>query len=478
ITFTDSLNGWIVGGSYYSVILRTTDGGESWKEIDSAKNLGQLYRIRFSDKNNALIMGQFGSLHRTTDAGNSWNQLRDENIFIRSVSFADENAGWAVGDSGLILNTTDGGNNWVKQYYDRDRLLYSVHAIDKNNAWATGGMLHRVGEPDVPPKPQVLYTTDGGKHWLEKEGDYLSGGFYFITFHNDSLGWLAGKVLLKTTNKGQTWEKIPIDFKSPLNRMQFINDSTGWLSYSSDENMILKTTDGGKTWNEQLVDSAFSVRSFFFVNEKVGYAVGTLQWKEAIIKTTNGGKSWFQINKPLIGGYESIYFKNETDGWIGGFDLKIRKSVIIKTTDGGDTWLDQNCPFNGEVTNFCFLNSSTAWAVGNGIAKTTNGGDIVSVERDNNEHNTAIPSNMDLMQNYPNPFNPSTMIQYKISKAGFVSLKVYDLLGRQITTLVDQYQKEGEYKVRWSAENLPSGIYIYEIRTNNFTKSGKMLLLK
>ncbi|MGE5412105.1 MAG: T9SS type A sorting domain-containing protein, partial [Clostridiales bacterium] len=214
------------------------------------------------------------------------------------------------------------------------------------------------------------------------------------------------------------------------------------------------------------------------VNEEVGYAVGQLQWKEAIIKTTNGGESWFSISKPLIGGYEAIYFQNETDGWIGGFDQLLGKSVIIKTTDGGNTWYDQNCPLNAEVTNFYFLNSSTAWAVGDGIAKTSNGGGPVSVEENNNGNNEVIPSSMGLLQNYPNPFNPSTVIQYRISKSGPVSLKIYDLLGRLVTTLVHQYQPEGEYTVRWSADTLPSGIYFYQLRSGSHSETKKMLLLR
>ncbi|HEX2869008.1 MAG TPA: YCF48-related protein [Ignavibacteriales bacterium] len=483
LSFKDSLTGWIVGGngtindSWGGHILKTTDGGENWTEINPDTSYGQLLRVRFFDKNNGFIMGQSGLLFKTTDAGQSWNPLRKEAITIRSVSFADENIGWAVGDSGLIMNTTDGGSTWVKQYYDRDRRFYSVHAIDKNNAWVAGGMLYRAGEPDPAPKPPVLYTTDGGQHWLSKEGDFLSGAFFYVTFQNDSLGWLSGKVLLKTTDKGQTWKKIPFDFKSVLNKVQFINDSTGWLSYSTG-NTLLKTRDKGVTWKEQVVDSNFTVRSFFFVNEEVGYSVGQLNWKEAIIKTTDGGKSWFPTNKPLIGGYSTIYFLNEKTGWLGGFDIPDQKSVIIKTTDGGNTWFDQNCPLNDEVINFCFLNGSTAWALGNGIVKTTNGGGVVSVEEPNVRNNKVIPSHMDLMQNYPNPFNPATTIRYSVTNKSHVKLMVYDMLGREIITLVNKEQNAGEYNVRFDASSLPSGMYIYSMQAGEFRASKKLLLIK
>ncbi|MGE5353700.1 MAG: T9SS type A sorting domain-containing protein, partial [Acidobacteriota bacterium] len=83
-----------------------------------------------------------------------------------------------------------------------------------------------------------------------------------------------------------------------------------------------------------------------------------------------------------------------------------------------------------------------------------------------------------LSQNYPNPFNPSTVINYQIPKASKVMLKIYDMLGKEVTTLVNEYKEQGRYSVEFNASNLPSGTYIYEIRANNFVKSGKMMLLK
>ncbi|MCU7490431.1 MAG: T9SS type A sorting domain-containing protein [Ignavibacteria bacterium] len=83
-----------------------------------------------------------------------------------------------------------------------------------------------------------------------------------------------------------------------------------------------------------------------------------------------------------------------------------------------------------------------------------------------------------LSQNYPNPFNPTTVINYQIPKASKVLLKIYDLLGKEVKTLVNEYKEMGRYSVELNASNLPSGTYIYELRANDFVKSGKMILLK
>ena len=88
------------------------------------------------------------------------------------------------------------------------------------------------------------------------------------------------------------------------------------------------------------------------------------------------------------------------------------------------------------------------------------------------------PNNYSLSQNYPNPFNPSTTINYSITKAGKVVLKIYDLLGKEVNTLVDENKQSGSYSVIFNAHNMTSGIYVYELRTDGFVSRNKMILLK
>ena len=88
------------------------------------------------------------------------------------------------------------------------------------------------------------------------------------------------------------------------------------------------------------------------------------------------------------------------------------------------------------------------------------------------------PTEFMLFQNYPNPFNPSTTINYSIPKLSFVTLKVYDVLGNEITTLIDEEKPAGTYKVKFDGTNLPSGVYFYRFQAGNFVETMKMVLLK
>jgi len=83
-----------------------------------------------------------------------------------------------------------------------------------------------------------------------------------------------------------------------------------------------------------------------------------------------------------------------------------------------------------------------------------------------------------LSNNFPNPFNPSTKIEFRIADYGFVSLKVYDVLGNEIATLVNEEKPVGSYEVEFNASNLPSGVYFYTLRSNNFMATKKLALLK
>jgi hypothetical protein len=97
-----------------------------------------------------------------------------------------------------------------------------------------------------------------------------------------------------------------------------------------------------------------------------------------------------------------------------------------------------------------------------------------------------MPSEFKLLQNYPNPFNPSTNINYQLPADKYVSLKVFDILGREVATLVNEFKKTGSYSVEWNGNNLPSGVYFYRLvassneplQTKSYTETKKMILMK
>jgi hypothetical protein len=89
-----------------------------------------------------------------------------------------------------------------------------------------------------------------------------------------------------------------------------------------------------------------------------------------------------------------------------------------------------------------------------------------------------IPKSFLLMQNYPNPFNPATSIKFLIPISGFITIKIYDILGKEITSLLSENLQPGTYEVNWNASDYPSGIYFYKLTSGSYIGTKKMVLLK
>jgi Secretion system C-terminal sorting domain len=89
-----------------------------------------------------------------------------------------------------------------------------------------------------------------------------------------------------------------------------------------------------------------------------------------------------------------------------------------------------------------------------------------------------LPARFELLQNYPNPFNPATVISYQLPSTAFVSLTIFDMLGRELATLVHGVEEPGEHVIRWDAAGLASGVYFYRLQAGSFVETRKMMVLR
>jgi photosystem II stability/assembly factor-like uncharacterized protein len=483
VFFTDTITGWVATWEGY--ILKTTDGGTNWTAINSnpITNNG-LLKVRFYDQNYGWFIGGAGTIYRTTDAGNNWIDQRQKEYKFNSIYFINESIGWAVGDSAIILYTTDGGDNWQRQNYQDSIQLLSIYAINSQDVFAVGAFI--TGLSIFDRIGVIFKTTNSGETWAKQRIDSVYE-FNSIAFINDSTGWMSGTsgILLKTTNKGNTWVKIVLDtsiskYKSALGKIQFVNQSIGWigLSYLMGEQVygsILKTTDGGNSWNVQNIPS-LSSPSFYFVNEQSGWMIGDSIGISKTYKTTNGGANWTLSGSTYPDYSTNIFFNNEYIGWIAEYSYVNQKSSITRTTDGGNTWVSQNIPSSG-LTDLLFLNENTGWATGQeGIFKTINGG--VSGIKNICGYSPSIPKEIELYQNFPNPFNPSTIIEYRLTSRQQIKLQIFNILGQEISSLVNELQNEGSYKINWNPGKISSGVYFYRLTTPSQGIVKKMLFIR
>jgi len=370
----------------------------------------------------------------------------------------------------------------------------------------------------------LLKTTNAGYNWVVNKNGRMSSltivdsmYFYGIGYNNQ-----YGK-LYKTTNGGITWDSSLSSFGYSFWKSYFLNRDTGLISSSdSFSNQIWITMDGGQT--KQLVASfgGASQGLFHFLKEKVNgeyYGWYFYTNNNSLFVTTNSGLNW--VSKPPIpDNVKSVFFINKDSGWVSAYNSS---SYVFHTTDGGNTWTNYTMPSTssnydilfvtpqkgwigcdlsnkiyattngGEVwgtqyisgfgsTALSFVDSVTGWAQTsyNTIGHTTNGGgSITSINRQNE-----LTTNYSLQQNYPNPFNSKTIIKYSISNNSKVTLKVYDISGKEISTLVNRNQQKGVYNIIFDASNYSSGVYFYKLelidekQNKVFIETKRMIYLK
>ena len=248
------------------------------------------------------------------------------------------------------------------------------------------------------------------------------------------------------------------------------------LSNVFDVGSISKTTNGGTMWIFQC-KRAQLMYGVDFIDSLKGYAVGTNRafGTGYIYKTKNSGINW-EVNPYYNEGpFWCIAFLDSLIGWIGG----TRK--ILRTTDGGETWEMQIDGLESDLKQMIILKKDkVAYVLGddwNGKTHTFLRADLSDLT-DVKENVNNISTDYLLFNNYPNPFNPTTTIHYAVKEKGLVSLAVYDILGREVASLVNESKDEGSYSINFNANELPSGVYIYSLRVNDFVQNKKMTLLK
>ena len=159
-------------------------------------------------------------------------------------------------------------------------------------------------------------------------------------------------------------------------------------------------------------------------------------------------------------------------GWVVGFG-----GTILKTSNGGEQWNAVSSGTSKKLSSVFFIDSSTGWVVGDGgtILKTS---DAMTVVEENQSLNNSIPKQFELYQNYPNPFNPTTVIQFSLLERSEVSLKIYNLQGKEIISLLNEVRNAGTHNVVFDAIGLPTGIYFYRLHTGEFSIAKTFIVVK
>jgi photosystem II stability/assembly factor-like uncharacterized protein len=488
--FVIGTDGWINGELYY-VFYQSSNGGNSWtgKEFDH-----QISDIYFESPTSGWVCS--GKIFHTTNRGINWDstniyaqqfEFKGANSWaagVNTISYSndrwqtttpqikgvfsgflwdgcakDTNTVFACGSNKTIIGSTDGGKVWNNYYSSDDNLYLNGITIKDDEIWAVG------------QQGMVVYSTDNGINWSEKyiDGNWLSD----IAFLSNGVGYIAGSYngtgsIFTSLNNGDDWSLIEsFPNISSIDKIKFSRDKLGWaIGYPE---TILRSTTGGISW-DVVVDTVFGVSNIAVFGDSVW-----VTHSNKVLRSIDAGNTWesfkvFDYNSIIFSGCD-IDFINSKIGYVSAYD-----SRVFKTIDGGETWEPENYPKG--LSNFAmdFVNEEVGWVFGYPGIVLKRDPNFVSVDEpvyQGNDLNT-----FSLIQNYPNPFNPNTTITYSIPIAGKVSLKIFDVLGNEIATLVNEEKTTGNYTVNFDASNLTSGVYFYRIQAGDYVETKKMIYLK
>lgn len=525
--FNDVNTGYAVGfDNLYGVVLKTTNAGLNWSVTNTSP---VLHSVFFTSYNTGYAVGPQHSIYKTINAGNSWSWVPLNlglQYNLNSICFTNTDVGYAVGYNGEIIKTTNAGGNWTQINLGITDVLLDIQFVNESTGYIAGN------------NGRLLKTTNSGNTWLELTSG-TSNRLSSINFINANTGYVSGTsgTLLKTTNSGVSWTSQNTGSNNNLSSV--CNDGSGNVYVAGESGNILKLpsqlftisgtirfadnnqpVNSGKvkavkydegTHQPIIIDSAqilpngeytlinipqdsLDIMAFDDDEEYSGfvptYYPSAVSWQSAVTLYASSSLTGININvfrnSPLtdnkfISGNVSNSFSSDNTGLKWAI-VYAKSGSLFKgysvTDASGNFSVDKLSPgnyelivdcigYNGEIRNIAVGN------IGTGNVNFTLQG-VIGIS----PPETPLPLDFSLAQNYPNPFNPVTAIRFFVPRHALLKLTVYDVLGKEIETLVNGQKDPGTYEVNWNASAYSSGIFFYELISEGYRETKKMVLIK
>lgn len=492
-------------GIYYS-----PNNGQGWIFYGNPVNYPSSFAFNGSD---IYVCGSVNGIYRTTNNGTAWTKLSNgisSTSQIKKISFIGNNL--VVGESTV---SEDSKGLYYSANFGADWTLINW-ALPKFfvNAIGIAG-----SDISIASCAGMYRSTDNGVNWVKRtiHTSHEWADFTALSFRNSTTGFagdINGYVYTSTNGGVDWWNPLP-----PNGAAVQIADGASVTSFAYISTYLFAATkpfksgvaggvyfssDNGANWIRRstglptLADTNTNVTSLTVLGTNLFASTG-----HGVYKSADNGVSWTQAG---------LMWRNVTSLAVKGTELFAGTSQgVFRSNDNGNNWshslqdkwitaiavIDTNV-FAGTLAQgvYWMFNPDSSWknrglsgtnitgfAANNGyLFAATNGNSVwksqinLLTPVDDIKYN--LPEEFHLSQNYPNPFNPSTNIQYVISSMQFVSLKVYDILGKEIAVLVNEEKSAGKYEVEFNATGLTTGIYFYRIQAGNFTETRKMIYLR
>ncbi|HEY5124163.1 MAG TPA: T9SS type A sorting domain-containing protein [Ignavibacteria bacterium] len=504
ISVVDANIVFIAGGKddNHPIIYKSIDGGITYTEVSTTGINKLIWSIYAADENTIFVatslkngsVEDHANVYKTTNCGLSWNLVLSSETnksFINGIVFSKSNplVGIVQFDPDRessskfykVYKTTDGGDTWN---------LIEVQLSASNPSFGqyfspfiTDENFFGFGLNKSPMR--IVLTKDGGSTWeYQNITTGSQDGVSSIAFNNDHQNGIAvcekmhGKTISRTTNGGLTWSSVLMDatINDAFGIIKYIpNTSAAYLIMTTvSKTQSFKTTDNGITWTElEFSNPSNAIKMYSYDYNFTGYYSGQKIFLDDITMTAPSatGSVFGTSESPMPVTLQSFQYsvsgRNVNLRWVTNLEENNSGFEIQRSVQNENNW--EKVGFvkgNGTKitpTNYTYTDSKLNAGKYQYRLKQIDYNGNYEYFTLSGFVNIANAAKHDLSQNYPNPFNPTTNIDYQISQDSKVMLKVYDISGREVMTLVNTQQKAGYYSVQFNATNLSSGNYFYKL---------------
>ncbi|MBI5216324.1 MAG: T9SS type A sorting domain-containing protein [Ignavibacteriae bacterium] len=534
VLFTHPNVGWAVGTDVsgqnpVGVLYSTFNGGSTWYSmyVPGLNTIGALHSIHAVNPYLMYAIGEGGKMFKTTDFGQSWNSYEtgfDETMY--SIFFRDENNGWACGQFGTIIKTTDGGTTWSLEESETSGDLLALRLVGDNLivGGATGVYSKTIEEPitqtySVNERWNLLSIPLGLANYSKKSvfptavsdafsfnGQYVAnselqnGVGYWMKFQNTASIDLTGYPLTKSV----------IEVQEGWNLIGSLSSSVPVYSIIQEPAGVVESNYYGYEGGYAIADAIEPAKGYWVKANQAGRLIldsEPLIFTDSLTEVypDSANLSLFDVltfsdgkkNKQQL----FVSTKREEQRTMlkfiapplppeGAFDVRFKTGRLLECADLNTT---RSIPITVSSASYPLTvswdiqhaNEYPILSVNGKQTRLDHTGTLTITEESTislslaKGFDASLPKEFSLEQNYPNPFNPITAIHYQLPVDTRVSLKVFNMLGQEVATLVEGEQEAGYQTAQWNASGTASGVYIYRLTTSNgFTAQRKMALIR
>ncbi|MBT8399223.1 MAG: T9SS type A sorting domain-containing protein [Rhodothermia bacterium] len=456
----------------------SSDNGDSWTPAGSG-GFSFPARIAIAANQDLLVTAEPDGIYRSSDMGATWSPsfVGFVDTSVETIANTSDGTFFVSANSRLYRSAT-GTGPWVR--IDTIPLESSrALAIASNDDIYVGEFFGG----------DVYKSSDGGNSWMpvaiplfsDWEGASgiwsVEGGEVFIAGRTRPQSDL---VLARSTNNGTTWSNVTpaLDkWQDPVSIREAPNGDLYLVTQGPGN--LYRSVNRGATWTQTAHPEVE------FLNDVVFHPGGTTftGGDGGMRRSTDAGATWelksdgLPVDEDPFFGSGKPFVRSMTIASNGVLYISAPQGTLFRTFDNGDTWFDMSEGIPGPPgRTFAAMhikdNRVYLGTQGSGVVRSS------ATATDVEQLDEEVPKRFALEQNYPNPFNPTTSIEMEIPIGGHVSLVVYDMLGREVATLIDETVAAGVSRVSFDAGILPSGTYLYRLTTPVGAATRSMTLLK